>query len=81
MSNSDLENFISNKSHAVEGEGNSWESKDPRGKRVGVKAYNIPLNEYEKLIIDAAVTKEGGAAATFIRQSALKKAKIILGID
>ncbi len=81
MSNTDLESFINKQSHAVEGEGYLWEGKNPAGKRVGVKAYNVALNEYEKAVIDAAAVKEGGKASAFIRQAALKRAKTILGID
>ncbi len=81
MSNTDLEGFINNNSKDVEGKGNLWEGESPTAKRVGVSAYNIALNKYEKAIIDAAAAKEGAAASGFIRQSALKKAKTILGID
>jgi len=81
MSNKDLAGFINNDSKAVEGEGKPWEGENPTAKRVGVSAYNIALNKYEKAIIDGAAAKEGAATSGFIRQSALKKAKTILGID
>ncbi len=82
MSNEDLENsFIMGEAKAVKGQGQSWEGKNPTAKRTGVKAYNIALNEYEKAVIDTAAAKEGSKSSSFIRQSALKRAKIILGID
>jgi len=81
MGNKDLENFISKGSRAVGGEGHVWEKLDPNAKRTGVAAYNVALNHYEKAIIDAAATKEGAKSSGFIRQTALKRAKTILGID
>lgn len=80
MSNIDLEGFIKTDSKVVKSEGDLWEGESPTAKRVGVSAYNIALNKYEKAILDAAAAKEGAAVSSFIRQVALKKAKVILGI-
>lgn len=80
MSNADLNQFINNDSKSAHSK--PWENLDPTARRVGVSAYNISLNDYEKTIIDEAAKKEGGSASTaFMRQAALKRAKIILGID
>jgi len=78
MGNEDLESFISKDSPVKAG---AWEKLDPNGRRTGVAAYNVALNHYEKAIIDAAATKEGAKASGFIRQTALKRAKTILGIN
>ncbi len=79
MNNAELDNFINNDSKPAITK--PWSGLDPTAKRVGTGAYNVSLNEYEKTIIDEAAKKEGGASTAFIRQAALKRAKIILGID
>lgn len=79
MNNSQLDNFINNDTKPILT--TPWSGLDSAAKRVGVSGYSVSLNEYEKTIIDEAAKKEGGASTAFIRQAALRRAKIILGID
>lgn len=79
MNNTDLDSFINNDAKPIQAK--PWNKLDPSAKRVGVTAYNVSLNLYEKTIIDEAAKKQGGASTAFVRQAALKQAKIILGID
>ena len=79
MDNADLNSFINNDAKPIMAK--PWNGLDPTSKRVGVSGYNVSLNDYEKTVLDEAAKKEGGASTAFIRQSALKRAKIILGID
>ena len=57
-----------------------WENKEPSAKRTGVKAHHINLNEYEKLVIDAAAAASSQSATAFMRQIAMVKSKEILDI-
>jgi len=78
-SNQDVENFI--QSSATVNREHQWLNKDPLAGRVSSgKAHHIRLNDYEKSVIDAAAAKEIQPSATFIRQAALKRAKVILNI-
>ena len=79
MNNTDLNSFINNDTKPPMTK--PWSGLNPSAKRVGVGGYSVSLNGYEKTISDEAAKKEGGASTAFIRQDALKRAKIVLGIE
>lgn len=77
--NQDLENFLVNGNTALAAK--PWHGFKPDAKRVGVKAFSVVVNEYEKAIIREAAKKDNNSSAGFIRQAALKRANIILGLE
>lgn len=76
--NQDLENYLINGEVSLENK--PWHGLDPTAKRVGNKAFSIVCNEYEKVILSEAATKDDMTLAGFIRQASLKRAKVILDI-
>lgn len=79
ISNENLENFLQNGSEPITNK--PWHGLDPAGKRTGIDGISFVLNSYEKALLLAASKKEGSTLAAFVRQNALKKAKIILGVE